>query len=70
MLICNKVEHHLISCRNFTKDLEKIRRSRYFSLTECEIQFGIPSNNDNIIKIVNSEKEKYIGKCTIIVCKL
>ena len=62
-LICNQVdtiEHHLISCKISQKIGKTILEEWiaqnldiYFCLTECEILFGIPINNDNTIKIVN-----------------
>ena len=52
------MEHHLISCK-LSKSLWKKEEWIFqnlevkFPLTECEILFGIPDNNDNILKIVN-----------------
>ena len=61
-LNCNQVdtiEHHLVSCeisRKMWKKLEEWITQNLdinFPLTECEILFGIPNNNDIKIQIIN-----------------
>ena len=58
-LTCNQIdtmEHHLVSCKLSKSLWKKLEEWIFqnlevkFSLTECEILFGIPDNNDDILK--------------------